>query len=180
MMVLISHLYFRLMGWKVEGMMLAEVKRCVMIAAPHTSNHDFLFTRAACYMMNIKVRYLIKKSWMVFPLCRFFHATGAVPVERNQATGLVDRLIRLFYERDELVLLLSPEGTRKAVEKWKSGFYHAALGANVPIVLGYLDYKKKVAGIGPVIHPSGDFEHDMKRIQDFYRNITAKHPAAYV
>lgn len=179
MMKLISKVYFSLSGWTATGSLPPEVKKCVMVAAPHTSNFDFSLSRAACYILNIKLRYLIKKELMVFPLGAFFKSTGAIGVKRDKATNLVDKLIDLLNKSDELVVMISPEGTRKTTRKWKTGFYYAALGANVPIVLAYLDYKKKVACIGPVIYPTGDFIKDMEQVKEFYKNITPKYPLNY-
>ncbi|MEW5954104.1 MAG: 1-acyl-sn-glycerol-3-phosphate acyltransferase [Bacillota bacterium] len=179
MMKLISKVYFCLSGWTAAGGLPPEVKKCVMIAAPHTSNFDFSLARAGCYLLNIKLRYLIKKDWMLFPLGAFFRSTGAIAVERSKTSNMVDKLIELLNKSDELVLMISPEGTRKTTRKWKTGFYYAALGANVPIVLAYLDYKEKIACIGPVIYPTGDYIKDMEPVKEFYKNITPKYPANY-
>ena len=179
MMRLISKIFFKLAGWQIEGSIPAEINRCVMIAAPHTSNYDFLFARAGCYLLNIKVRYLIKRSWMIFPLSLFFRATGAIAVERKQSNCQVNNLIHTIQQAEKIVVMVAPEGTRKSVTKWKTGFYYAAVGAEVPIVLSYVDYKKKRAGIGPVIYPTGDLARDMQVIQSYYQQISPKHPHAY-
>jgi 1-acyl-sn-glycerol-3-phosphate acyltransferase len=100
-------------------------------------------------------------------------------VDRSKNNNLVDYATELFSKYDELVLMVPAEGTRKRVEKWKTGFYHIATKANVPVALGFLDYKNKLAGVGDLITLSGDFEKDMTVIQDFYKNIAAKHPKLY-
>jgi len=179
LMKLISKIYFRLMGWKAIGSLPADVKKCVFVAAPHTSNHDFTLARAACYILNVKINFLIKKEWMVYPLGLFFEAIGAVPVERKKTSNMVDRLIDIFKKSDELAILISPEGTRRTTKKWKTGFYYTALGAKVPFVLTYLDYKEKTACIGPVIYPTGDFVKDMEQVKEFYKDITPKFPLNY-
>lgn len=179
MMKLISIIIFRFTGWQTSGGLPPGISKCVMVAAPHTSNHDFYIARAACYIMNVKIKYLIKKDWMFFPLGLFFKATGALAVDRNKSCKLVNNVVNLFSKSKELIVLISPEGTRKTVKKWKTGFYYLALGANVPIVLSYLDYKEKIACIGPVIYPTGDFARDMQPVIEFYKNITPKHPLNY-
>jgi 1-acyl-sn-glycerol-3-phosphate acyltransferase len=167
------------MGWQTAGSLPKDLKKCVIVAAPHTSNHDFYIARAACYAMDIKVTYLIKKSWMFFPLRLFFRATGAFAVNRNKSSNLVNNIVELFNKSAELKILISPEGTRSKVKKWRTGFYYFAVGANVPIVLSYLDYKKKIACIGPVLHLTGDFARDMLSVKEFYKDITPRHPHNY-
>ncbi|MFZ5645332.1 MAG: 1-acyl-sn-glycerol-3-phosphate acyltransferase [Bacillota bacterium] len=180
MMKLISRVLLFILGWRTTGGLPAGIKKCVMVAAPHTSNHDFYIARAACYAMNVKVKYLIKKSWMFFPMGLFFKATGALAVDRNKSSNMVNSIVELFNKSKELHILISPEGTRKTARKWKTGFYYLALGANVPIALSYLDYKKKIACIGPLIYPTGDFVRDMQPVLEFYRDITPKNPQNYV
>lgn len=180
----LSWLLFKLSGWKVKGSLPADVKKCVMIAAPHTSNWDLVYARAAFFLMGVPVRYTIKKEAMkAFPLNILLKSLGAIPVERNKEKAakakqgsLVYGMARLFKERDELVVMVTPEGTRKFVPRWKTGFYHVARIANVPIVLGYLNYAKKEAGIGPAIYPSGDINEDLNKILSFYADITPKYP----
>lgn len=180
MMKSISKILLRLMGWKTLGGLSPDIKKCVIVAAPHTSNHDFYIARAACYAMNVQLNYLIKKDWMFFPLGLFFRATGAFPVDREKSSNLVNNIVNLFRNSNELKILISPEGTRKTTKKWKTGFYYTALGANVPIVLSYLDYKNKIACMGGLIlYPTGDFVKDMQPVLEFYKDITPKHPLKY-
>lgn len=179
-MAFIWKLLFKLAGWKVEGGIPEEARKCIVVAAPHTSNWDFFYARATAYILNIKVNYLIKNDWMVFPLSIFFKATGAIGVERKKkANGLVDDLVKKITAAEELAIIVAPEGTRKSVQKWKTGFYQLAVQANLPIALAYLDYAKKEAGIGPIIYPTGDYNQDMLQIQEFYRTITPKNPETY-
>ena len=103
-------------------------------------------------------------------------ATGGIAVDRSKHNNLVDSMIDMFKQHEELILMIPVEGTRSYVKEWKSGFYHTAMGANVPIVLGYLDYGKKVAGFGDVFFPTGNYEKDLKEMQDFYRKVQAKYP----
>ncbi len=148
-----------------------------MVAAPHTSNWDFLYARTAFFLMGIPVRFTIKKEMFFFPLGILLKKLGGLPINRQKVKGgMVMQMIELFNQRDQLVILVTPEGTRSYAREWKKGFYHLAVGAGVPIVLGYLDYAKKEAGIGPIIEPSGDYESDLKTIKAFYATVTPKYP----
>ena len=174
-----------LSGWKVDQRLKADFKRCVMVAAPHTSNWDFLIARAAFEVMEIPVRFTIKKEWVDGPLGFLMKALGAIGIDRRpKADGearlsYVDAMVRLFEETGDLVVLVTPEGTRSKATEWKTGFYHVAKAANVPIALGYLDYGKKIAGIGKILNVSDSMEKDMHEIMEFYSNIQAKIPANY-
>lgn len=151
-----------------------------MVAAPHTSNWDLIYARAALYILRVPVKFTIKKEWVRFPLSLILNPLGAIPIDRQpkgiRRTSMVDKMVKLFEERDHLIILVTPEGTRKYAKKWRSGFYFTALKANVPIVLGYLDYKDKEAGIGAVFHPTGDRDKDVEEIKAFYRKKHAKYP----
>jgi len=124
-----------------------DVKKCVVIGAPHTSNYDFPIAIAALDIMGIKKKYLIKKELFRFPYAILFKATGGIPIVRSKHTRMVDSIINMFDKRKEFVVLIQPEATRSRVDKWKTGFYYVALGAKVPIALGYLDYAKKEADV---------------------------------
>ncbi len=173
---------FKLGGWKITHYLPSEIKKCVIVAAPHTSNWDFVFGMGALKFMKLKLRFSIKKEWIIFPFKKLFLSLGALPIDRSpknnstEKTSTVDAMVHLFESRDDLKLLITPEGTRKRVEKWKTGFYYVALKANVPIALGFMDYKKRECGIDKIIYPTGDFKNDMKQVMEFYKNINAKHP----
>jgi 1-acyl-sn-glycerol-3-phosphate acyltransferase len=126
--------------------------------------------------LGIRSRFLIKKEMFVWPLGPLIRAMGAIPVDRGQRNNMVDYVAGLFDKYEDLAFVITPEGTRKYNARWKRGFYHIAMKANVPILVGYLDYAKKEGGVGMVIEPSGDFEKDFKTIEDFYRDKTARHP----
>ena len=172
----LSKIILKLAGWHIQGHIPANIKKCIMIAAPHTSNWDFLFARCAFYLMDIDVRYTIKKEAMVGPLGWLLHRMGALPVDRKKNNSLVEAMVAILNNADRMVIMITPEGTRSYQPRWRKGFYYAALGANVPIVLGYLDYPKKEAGIGPIVMPTGDVEADIEKIKSFYRTITGKYP----
>lgn len=172
---------FKLAGWKVTHQLPKDILKCVIIAAPHTSNWDFIYAMGALKEMDINTRFTIKKEWFRFPFKGLMDKLGALPIDRTKNAdgsrkGTVDAMIDLFNERKELLLLITPEGTRSPVSKWKTGFYHVALKAKVPIALGFIDYSKKECGIDKLIYPTGDYHADMKLIMDFYKNKIGKNP----
>ena len=168
--------YLKLIGWKIGSVLDPTIKKCVLVAAPHTSNYDYPISLATLYACSVRTRFLAKKSLFKFPLGALMRATGGIPVDRSKHTNMVEMMVGMFKERNELILMIPAEGTRSLVKEWKSGFYHTAIGAGVPIVMGYLDYGKKVAGFGDLFYPTGDYEKDLKEIQNFYRQFTPKHP----
>jgi 1-acyl-sn-glycerol-3-phosphate acyltransferase len=161
------------------------VKKSVMIASPHTSNWDLYYARLAFVLMRIPVRFTVKKEWLKFPFNLLMKPIGAIGIDRNPKTGsterksMVEAMTDLFKDRDDLVVLVTPEGTRSLSTKWKSGFYYVALNAGVPITLGYLDYANKVAGVGKAVYPTGDYNKDMREIMDFYKDIKGRYPEKF-
>jgi 1-acyl-sn-glycerol-3-phosphate acyltransferase len=170
--------YFTLTGWKVKGEIPKEIKQCVLIAAPHTSNYDFPLTIGAFSVMKRRIRYLGKKELFSFPLGIIMRAAGGIAVDRSKKNNLVDYMVSLFSEPEysDLVLVIPPEGTRSKVEEWKTGFYHVAMKANLPIALGYLDYPKKEAGVLGMFYPTGDLKVDLPKIQAYFSKEMAKYP----
>lgn len=180
-MKLLSRFIFWITGWSLNANWPIGVKKAVLIAIPHTSNWDILYARAAFYLMDIPVRFTIKKEVMVGPLGWLLSGLGAIPIDRKKIPGgrkqtYTEAMTQMLKDSDELVIMVTPEGTRSAVKKWKSGFYHTALGANVPVVIGYLDYKNKEAGIGPTIYPDGNMDAQIEEMMAFGRTVTGKHP----
>jgi 1-acyl-sn-glycerol-3-phosphate acyltransferase len=179
-MRIISWIYIKMIGWKIRGKLPDGLEKFVIVAAPHTSMYDFVNGRAGLYVLRVKgVHTLIKKELFKFPLNLLLKLVGAIPVDRSSSNNTVREAANLFKTRKHLALLMAPEATRKLVHRWKRGFYHIAVAANVPIVLTYVDYAKKEGGIGPVIHPSGDFEADFKQIEDFYSTVSARFPKQF-
>ncbi|MBI2968693.1 MAG: 1-acyl-sn-glycerol-3-phosphate acyltransferase [Bacteroidetes bacterium] len=176
MLKLLAQLCFGLFGWKVIGRFPAGIWKSVVIVAPHTSNWDFIVGVIAAKIIDLKYRFLGKKEIFVPPFSAFFRWLGGIPVERTKHTNLVDFVVDIFHKTDDLILGMSPEGTRKKINKWHSGFYYIAFKAKVPIVTVYMDYNKKEVGFGPVLNPSGDYLHDIEILRNFYRTITAKYP----
>lgn len=171
--------WFKLKGWKVHGTIPREIKKAIVIAAPHTSQWDFVYSLAAFEILGLKVNYLAKQELFRFPIKWILKSTGGIPVKRDRNQQLVDQMAQRINEADQLYMMIPAEGTRKAVPKWKSGFYYAALKAGVPIMPGYLDYKNKRAGFGPPIFVTGNKEKDMETVRNFYKDITAKHPELF-
>ena len=161
------------MGWRVEGSG-PDIPRAVVVAAPHTSNWDLVFTLAIAATLGIRVSWMGKHTLFRPPFGRLMRAVGGLPVDRRASHGAVEAAVELLTSHDRLFLIISPEGTRGRSERWKTGFYRIAQGAGVPIVLGFLDYGRKVGGLGKVFVPTGDVEKDMEEIRVFYAPIRGK------
>lgn len=167
---------FKTKGWKLGDSIPKEVKKCVVIAAPHTSNWDFVYAMGALHLMGLRVRYFAKKELFKWPLKWVLESTGAIAIDRSKKVGMVEAAITQFNHASELILMIAGEGTRGKVTKWKSGFYHVAVGAKVPLMLAYLDYARKEAGFSAPVYLTGDREKDAKVIRNFYTGIVAKYP----
>ena len=147
-----------------------------MIAAPHTSNWDAPIALAMVFAFRFKAHWLVKHTAFRWPFRGVLRWLGAIPIDRTKSTDVVTQMVEELKKRAELVLLIAPEGTRKKVTRWKTGFYHIACGAGVPLVLAFLDYARKEGGLGPVFQPTGNLEADMAEILGFYATVTGKHP----
>jgi 1-acyl-sn-glycerol-3-phosphate acyltransferase len=166
-------LFLKLTGWKVSGELPNE-KKFVMIAAPHTSNWDLPYMLAICFCLKARIYWMGKAQIFKFPFKHLMKWMGGIPVDRSQSTNMVEATSTIIKETDEIIVTVPPEGTRSAVKYWKTGFYHIAVSANVPIALGFLDYKNKVGGVGGVFYPTGNLEKDMLDIKAFYKDIKGK------
>ena len=163
-------IYFRLMGWKLKGT-FPDVPKCVIIVAPHTSWWDFIYAMAYYRYASLDINYFGKDSLEKFPVFRtILYKTGYIPVDRTTSHNFVDMVVQKFNERDRLVFSIAPEGTRKYVERWKTGFYHIALEAKVPVIMAFADYKKKEIAIDKVVHLSGDKEKDFQVFREYYKD----------
>ncbi len=180
MLSLLGAFFLKIFGWRIEGVMPQDLKKAVIICGPHTSNWDAFYSLSTFAAMKIKVRFLIKKEALFFPLSILLNGLGAIGVDRKKTgqkhSRVVDIVVDMFKNSDKFYLSISPEGTRKYNGEWKRGFYHIATQANVPFVLGYLDYATKTAGLGPVFYPTGDMEKDIVEIKKFYKNKQGKYP----
>ncbi|MBA4354077.1 MAG: acyltransferase [Novosphingobium sp.] len=167
---------YRRRGWKAQGAPPPD-GRCVIIAAPHTSNWDFLYFIGLTEDLGLRPHFMAKDSLFRWPLGRFMRDMGGVPVIRSSRQNVVDAMVAEFARRDRFMLTIAPEGTRGKVGQWRTGFYHIAMKAGVPLVVGMMDYSTRTGGLGPAIWPSGDYEADMARIFEVYRTVTPRHPA---
>lgn len=163
----------RALGWRIVGTP-PGIPKYVLIAAPHTSNWDFPYTLMVCFALRLQVYWMGKASLFPPVFGRLMRWLGGIPVNRSQRNNLVDSTVAAFGNRQQLIVIVPPEGTRAKVTHWKTGFYHIAVGAQVPIALGYLDFARKEASIARLFEPTGDIEADMKEIKAFYVGIHGK------
>ncbi len=175
MRVFIARFLLKLMGWEINNVIPPGTKKCVIAVAPHTSYFDFVIGRLAYWKMGIKAKFLIKKEAFRFPVKRMLFRMGGIPVDRGRSNKMVDQIVELFNNSEQLFIVITPEGTRKAVRHWKKGFYHIAYKANVPIALGFIDYGKKKGGVGKVLVPNGDIDGQMAEMMEFYRGMKGRH-----
>jgi 1-acyl-sn-glycerol-3-phosphate acyltransferase len=170
--------FLKLAGWKIEGSLPPDGQKSVLIAAPHTSNWDLPYTLMVAFVLRLNIYWMGKEQIFRPPFRGLMMWLGGIPVRRESANNLVTASVQAIKSADgPLQLVVPPEGTRSKVRYWKSGFYYIATGAGVPIVLAYMDYERKISGLGPVFHPSGDLDADMIRIQAFYAPYKGKNPS---
>ncbi len=162
-----------ILRWKVKGR-LPDKKRFVMIAAPHSSNWDFVFFMLVVFKFKIPIHWMGKHTMFAWPFRWILKRMGGIPIDRNIKTDTVQVMADAFEETDKFILTIAPSGTRSKTKKWKSGFYHIANQSKVPIVFGYIDYKNKETGFGPTFIPTGDIESDMIAIKKFYEQFSTK------
>ncbi len=165
----------KLMGWRIEGQ-LPRLDKFVAIGAHHTSNWDFVIFIALKFVLRLNARWFGKHSIFRWPFGGLMRAWGGIAIRRDRQLNSVEQAVQAFRDNREFILVLSPEGTRKKVERWKMGFYHIALGAGVPIVLGALDYGNRRVVIGPTFYPTGDEQADLRAMLDFFRPFVPKKP----
>lgn len=169
--------FLKATGWKVQGQLPANGRKSVLIAAPHTSNWDLPYTLMVAFALRLNVYWMGKQSIFKPPFRGVMLWLGGIPIQRESSNNVVEASIAAIQNADGPVqLIVPPEGTRSKARYWKTGFYYIALGANVPIVMAYMDYARKESGLGPVFEPTGNIEADMARIQAFYKPFTGKNP----
>jgi 1-acyl-sn-glycerol-3-phosphate acyltransferase len=174
----ISILILRLLGWRIEGS-APGVPKCVLIAAPHTSNWDFPVALMVCFALRLEVVWMGKASLFPFGFGAVMRWLGGIAVDRSRAGNLVEATVDAFNRSERLMVMVPPEGSRGKVRRWKTGFYYIAHGAGVPLVFCHLDFKDKVGGVGELFYPSGDIESDMKLIKTYYARFTGKNPQQF-
>ncbi|PWK20249.1 acyltransferase-like protein [Arcicella aurantiaca] len=180
MLKIISRFLLTISGWKIVDSTpkgVINYHKAVMIAAPHTSNWDYFYCMIILLRVGLPFKYLAKDSLFKFPLGLIIRGLGGIPVIRSQKNNLVNDMGEMIKNNPKPIQLIVPaEGTRSYSKEWKSGFYHIAVAANVPIILGFLDFKKKEGGFLNVFYPTGNYEQDLLEIQKQYANVTPKFP----
>jgi 1-acyl-sn-glycerol-3-phosphate acyltransferase len=172
-------IYFKILGWKVVGntnFSKDSIKKAVIIAAPHTSWHDFYIGVLLRALLDIKTNFVGKKELFVFPLGWFFRSLGGAPINRQSNENKVDAIAALFGERDEFRMTMAPEGTRKKVKEWRTGFYYIAKKAQVPIIMFTLDFENKQNKISEPFYPTDDVKADFEFMRGFYKGVKGKIP----
>ena len=168
----------KLFGWHFDLPPADDWRRlhhCVLIEAPHTSIYDCLLGAACVWKLGLNGRFFIKKEFFVFPLRHFLRYSGALPIDRgNRNNHMVDGAVQALAEQNDITFIITPEGARKQVRRFKRGFYEIAVRAQVPVAITYINYKTRHMGVGPLIMPSGDFDADMRRILDFYSSVSPR------
>lgn len=171
-------LIFKLIGWKTEGEFPHHLKKYIIAVAPHTSNWDFVFGIMTRSIMKIQTaKFLGKDNLFKPPFGWFFRAVGGYPVNRSKNSDMVQQVVDIFNNHEEFILGLAPEGTRKKVDKLRTGFYYIAKKANVPIVPCGFDYAKKTIVAREPFYPTDNFEADIDSLLEFYQSITGKNPS---
>lgn len=162
------------LGWKTCGRVPKE-KKFILIAAPHSSNWDFVIFLLIIFKFKMPVHWMGKASMFPFPFRYLLKRLGGIPIDRSKNSDTVGIMTRAFESTDQLIVTIAPSGTRSRVSQWKTGFYHIADQAGVPIVLGFVDYRTKQGGIGPTFHTTGDLALDMKTIRSFYKDKSGRY-----
>lgn len=172
-------IYFKILGWKVVGntnMSKDTVKKAVLIAVPHTSWHDFYIGVLLRQVIGVKSNFIGKKELFIGPFGWYLKAIGGAPINRGAKQNKVEAIAKLFEERDEFRLALAPEGTRKKVNEWRTGFYYIAKAARVPIIMFTLDFKNKQNKISEPFYPTNDIESDFAFMKSFFKDVKGKIP----
>ncbi len=165
------------MGWKVNGSFSPELKKYIIAVAPHTSNWDFPIGVLARSVLHIeKAKFLGKDSLFKPPFGWFFSWLGGYPVDRSNRHEVVQQVVNIFNKHEEFIIAMAPEGTRKKVDKLRTGFYFIAKGANIPIIPCGFDFEKKIIKVGTPFYPTDNPDHDFQILIDFYKTIHGKNP----
>jgi 1-acyl-sn-glycerol-3-phosphate acyltransferase len=167
--------FLRLKGWTLDGQLPADQPRCVLIAAPHTSNWDLPYTLMVAFALRLNIYWMGKQQIFRWPFGGLMRWLGGIAVDRSQSNNLVAASAQALREADGAwQLVVPPEGTRSATRHWKTGFYYIAVQAQVPIIMAYMDYPRKLSGLGPVFHPTGNIDSDMNAIKAYYAQFKGK------
>ena len=177
-MRLISKFILHLMGWQLFGQK-PDLEKYIIVVAPHTSNWDFFIGGLYLNTKGIRSKILIKKEAFFFPLGWIFKMIGGIPVDRYKRNYILEQMVDLFSRSKKMVLIITPEGTRKNVSNWKKGFHRIAKQANIPVILAFIDYGKKTVGINKAFELTDDINADMIRLKNYYKNIIPKYPGKF-
>ncbi len=172
---LLGKSWMKFKGWEFEGELPPQGK-FLLVCGPHTSNWDFIYLLAIMFMLRIKVSWMGKHTLFKKPFGKVMRWLGGIPIDRRSAHGVVDQIVDHYNENENLIIAVTPEGSRRKRDHWKSGFYHIANKAQVPLLLGYADYANKKAGTGLSFIPTGKVKQDMDIIRNFYKDIRGDHP----
>ena len=172
---LVANTIMWLLGWHVEGE-APDHPKFIVVGHPHTSNWDFPLFVFTLWALDLPMKWMGKQSLFEGPFGWLFRSLGGLPVDRSGGQNTVQAVAKLFESRDHLMLGIAPSGTRKGGAYWKSGFYYMAMQANVPLVLGSIDFKKRAGRIIGIVHPTGDIESDMERIREMYSGVEGRYP----
>ncbi len=166
---------YRRQKWQITGN-APDTPKCVLLGFPHTTNWDFVFFLGAAHQLGIRPAFMGKHSLFRWPLARFMRDMGGFPVDRSRKGDYVKAVAREFAGHDEMALVMAPEGSRGGENGWRSGFYHIAVTAGVPIVPAWVDHANRLGGIGAPIYPTGDYPADLAKIADYYRGVLPDEP----
>lgn len=173
-----KHLYrfifFKLMGWKITGGFDESIKKCVVIVVPHSSWHDFYLGIFVRGMLGFQINYVAKKELFQFPFGFYFRWMGGAPLDRTGGLNKVDAIVNVFKDKEIFRLAISPEGTRKKVKNWKTGFYYISLQAKVPIIPVAFDFGNKSVKLGNEFWPTGNQIQDFRNLQMFFKDVKGK------
>jgi len=169
-------IFFRILDWKIIGNINPEVRKCVIIVVPHTSWYDFFIGVLTRGIIELEMNFVAKKELFVFPFNFYFRWMGGTPLNRQKKENKVDAIVSIFNQKTIFRLAIAPEGTRKKVTEWKTGFYYIALKANVPIIPVAFDYGKKEVVLFPIYNPIGIIDTDLKNLQSNYKGVVGKFP----
>ncbi len=173
-MYITKYIFHQLLGWNIEGAFDTSIKKSVVMVAPHTSNFDFIVCSFTRRIIKVQINFVGKKALFSWPIGWYFKWMGGEPLERMKSENKVEAITKVFEGLDEFRLAIAPEGTRKKVDKWKTGYYYIALNAKVPIVPVSLDYPTKTICIGKEFYPTGDIEKDEIKLRLFFKGKTGK------
>lgn len=175
LMSVVGRIVLRILGWRVEGE-VPDLPRFVIAVAPHTSNWDFVVGAAAMFALDLKLSFIGKHTLFRGPFAGIMRWMGGIPVDRSQPHGMVGDSVQAFRRSPQLILAIAPQGTRKPVPRFKSGFLHIARGAGVPVLFAALDYEARCVRLGPTIAPGEDVEAERLRAEAFFAPIRGKRP----